>query len=156
MPGNTSTAKYSIQKYAGDGSTVVWQISFAGGYISRSHVKAYTTASDGTETDITLQWTGDNTVVVYPPVPTGTILTIYRDTPKDRPLADFTDGAVVSEMNLDSNAEQPVPRRSTAPLTQATLSTRGHSLSRWVKSRRCYRPAISLNLRYWRSGRTAA
>jgi hypothetical protein len=47
-------------------------------------------------------------VSITPPVPNGHTLTIYRDTPKDLPVADFLDGAIINETNLDFIAKQSV------------------------------------------------
>jgi hypothetical protein len=104
----TDSIKLATQQYPGDGSTVTWDFNFAGGYISQTHVKVRVTSSDGTDSYPEFSWTGPSTIQVTPAVPTGAVLTIYRDTPKDKPIADFNDGAVVSEVNLDVNARQAV------------------------------------------------
>lgn len=100
--------RYSINHYVGDGERITWELSFAGGYIKREHVRAQVTDFDGNATAQEFSWTGDNTVVVSPPVPEGYGLTFIRDTPKTVPIADFTDGAVINEKNLDDNAKQAV------------------------------------------------
>lgn len=100
--------KYSIRTFSGDGSQTVWEFSFDGGYISRTHVKIFVTAEDGTITIPSFTWIGDSTINVTPAVTDGAILTIYRDTPKNAPLVDYTDGAILSEINLDRQSEQGV------------------------------------------------
>lgn len=100
--------KYSIRTFDGDGSQTVWEFNFDGGFISRSHVKIFVTASDGTITLPVFTWIGDSTINVTPAVATGSTLTIYRDTPKDTPMVNYTDGAILSELNLDRSAEQSV------------------------------------------------
>ena len=100
--------RYSINTFPGNGSQINWEISFAGGYLSRDHIKAFVTDASGNATDAPLGWTGDFQITVIPPVPTGSTLTVYRDTPRDKPLADFSNGAVISEGNLDRNAAQAV------------------------------------------------
>lgn len=104
----TENARYSINEFIGDGERITWEISFAGGYIKREHVKAITTDLDGNTNEVSLDWDGDSTVKISPPVPYGYGLTIFRDTPKDKPTADFQDGAVINERNLDDNAKQAV------------------------------------------------
>lgn len=99
---------YSINTIPGNGTQTVFEISFAGGYISREHIKAYTARPGSTNVDTALEWMGPNTVRIAQPTPIGSTLVIYRDTPKDKPLADFNDGAVVTETNLDTNAKQSV------------------------------------------------
>lgn len=100
--------KFSINKFPGNGSTVTWDLNFSGGYIRREHVKAYQQAANGTQTDTTLVWDGPTTVTVIPAVPTGSTLVVYRDTPKEQPLVDFSDGAIINEANLDLLARQAV------------------------------------------------
>lgn len=101
--------RYSVSKFPGDGATVVYPISFAGGYISRAHVKAYLVDNvSGVQTDAPFTFADANSIVLAVAVPTTKTLVLYRDTPKNIPLADFTDGAVVTELNLDSNAKQAV------------------------------------------------
>lgn len=99
---------YSINRFTGDGSRTSWDINFADGYISKDHVKAYVNPAEGVFTTQTLVWIGPNTVSITPAVENGVPLTIYRDTPKDAPVVDFTDGAIVNEINLDALAKQAV------------------------------------------------
>lgn len=99
---------YSINRFTGNGTRTSWDINFADGYISQAHVKAYTHPSDGVYTPQALVFTGPNTVLITPAIENGVPLTIYRDTPKDAPVVDFTDGAIVNEDNLDALAKQAV------------------------------------------------
>lgn len=101
----------TINQFPGDGSTVNWNINFAGGYLSKSHVKYQITDAVGTILSggvLTDSFIGANQVTVSPAVPVGQNLSIYRDTPKVLPLVDFTDGAIVNEANLDKIAQQAV------------------------------------------------
>lgn len=100
--------RYSINEFPGDGTTLTWELNFAGGYISPDHIQAYTVDSAGNRTPTTFVLSGPNTILVSPAVPVGSTLVMRRITPKDTPLADFTDGAVISETNLDTNARQAV------------------------------------------------
>lgn len=93
----------SIVSYVGDGSRVLWDFDFAGGYIAPEHVKV---VINGVPTTATLVSPG--TVAINPPVPAGQNFTIERHTPKDTPLADFARGANITELNLDNNAKQGV------------------------------------------------
>jgi len=76
--------------------------------LDRSHVQAFTVDGSDNVAVVPFEWAGDSSVVVTPAVPIGTTLVVYRDTPKDKPLANFSDGAVISEANLDRNAAQAV------------------------------------------------
>lgn len=100
--------RYSINTFPGNGSQVNWEINFAGGYIDRNHVKAIIEDADGNTVVPVLSWSGSYTVTVTPAVHFGSTLYVYRDTPKDNPLADFVDEAVINEQTLDRNARQAV------------------------------------------------
>jgi hypothetical protein len=94
--------------FSTDGVTTVWDFSFSGGYIDPSHVKAYTETPLGARTDRTVTLTGPYQATITPALPAGDILVIYRDTPKNAPLVDFTDESGFSETSLDTNAKQAV------------------------------------------------
>lgn len=103
----------SINRFPGDGSTTIWNINFAGGYINKEHVKGYiqdstTLAVLQTLTFAPGDWIGPNQIKIVPAVASTEILTIYRDTPKNQPLVDFTDGAIFTEANLDKVLNQAV------------------------------------------------
>lgn len=104
---------YSQTHYAGiDGVQTVWNFSFSGGYILPAHVKAYYLDDMGARVEVTVtedMLIGEFQLQVIPPVPaSATRFVIYRSTPKDVPLVDFTDGALVGEANLDRIARQAV------------------------------------------------
>lgn len=102
------TQYFSINVFPGDGVQTVFEISFAGGYIAREHVKAYRATLGAANVPVELSWIGPNTVQTPTATPIGSDIVIYRDTPKDLPLADFSDGAVLTETSLDVNAKQAV------------------------------------------------
>lgn len=112
-----SDVKYSIYTAPGDGSKTVWAFNFAGatgtpGYIAREHIKAYrTNRSTGVVVQLPLTsdaWITDTTVRINPPVPASDDLTIYRDTPKDMPLVDYTTTSIINERNLDKANRQAI------------------------------------------------
>lgn len=97
--------------YDTDGTTTNWDFSFASGYLDPSHVKAHTTDSLGARTEITVteaMLIGEFQLQITPALADNLELTIYRDTPKDAPLVDFTDESGFSELALDTNAKQAV------------------------------------------------
>ncbi|AXN53735.1 tail fiber protein [Sphingomonas phage Scott] len=102
------TDLYSVNIFPGNGTQTNFEISFAGGYISREHVKAYLRIGQGAETPVSLEWMDDNVVRYTPAPPLNSVLVVYRETPKDKPLADFSNGAVLTESSLDINAKQAV------------------------------------------------
>ncbi|WP_221795934.1 phage tail fiber protein [Aquisediminimonas sediminicola] len=100
--------RYSMNKFTGDGVTVTREISFSGGYLLASHVKSYYTDLAGAIINVPFTFAGPNTITTTTPVPTGRTHVVYRATPVTGPYADFTDGAGITEANLDSNAKQAV------------------------------------------------
>lgn len=93
----------SIVAYTGDGVTTRWAINFDGGYIDPSHVRTKIGASDTAAV-----FDGPGTVVVTPAVASGTTFKIQRATPSSTSLADFADGAGITEQNLDILARQAI------------------------------------------------
>lgn len=97
--------------YVADGSTTTWNFNFAGGYISKDHVKAYkvlpgsdlVTPIPLLDADI-----GEAQVSIIPAITDGASVVIYRDTPKDMPLVDYTNGQGYDEASLDTTAKQAV------------------------------------------------
>ena len=105
----------SQTSYNTDGVTTIWDFSFSGGYLEQSHVKASYRDPTGDVTQITVtpgMFVGPFQLEITPALPVGvggdTVLTIYRDTPKDLPLVDFADKASLTEVSLDTNAKQAV------------------------------------------------
>lgn len=101
----------SQTRYATDGTTTEWDFSFSGGYLLKSHVKAHVETPAGAISEVVVtegMLTGPFTLRILPALPAGNVLVIYRDTPKDLPLVDFTDESGFSEVSLDTNAKQAV------------------------------------------------
>ena len=97
--------------YLADGTTTSWNFNFAGGYIDKAHVKVAVTPVGGVETAVPIteaNFIGPAQLLLTPPVSAGALLVIYRDTPKDLPLVDFTNGSGLSDTALDVNAKQAV------------------------------------------------
>lgn len=112
--------RYAFNQFAADGSHENFGINFTGiapGYLDRSHVEWYTTDSLGVSTDPEVVdptfWQSDTVInLVDPitgnPIATGMTISIFRNTPKDVPIPDFTDGSVINEENLDDGFRQAV------------------------------------------------
>lgn len=99
---------YATNRFPGDGMTTQYEISFVGGYLDRAHVKAYVEGSDLVQTPVTLNpgnFIGQYTIGGLTPVPVGSTLVIYRDTPKT-PIVDFVNGSRFTESNLDTATRQ--------------------------------------------------
>lgn len=107
----TAPVYLSINEFPGDGVTTQFEFNFAGGYISRDHVKAYTTDAVGVITTIDIlpaMWVNDYTLDLGVSAPVGGKVRIYRETPRSSPLVNFADGARITEANLDLLARQTV------------------------------------------------
>lgn len=99
---------YATNRFHGDGMTTQYEISFVGGYLDRAHVKAYVEGADLVQTPVTLSpgnFLGQYTIGGLAPVPVGSTLVIYRDTPK-APIVDFVNGSRFTESNLDTATRQ--------------------------------------------------
>ena len=99
---------YATNRFPGDGMTTQYEISFVGGYLDRTHVKAYVEGADLVQTPVTLSpgnFLGPYTIGGLAPVPAGSTIVIYRDTPK-APLVDFVNGSRFTESNLDTATRQ--------------------------------------------------
>lgn len=99
---------YATNRFPGDGMTTQYEISFVGGYLDRTHVKAYIEGADLVQTPVTLSsgnFLGPYTIVGLNPIPVGSTLVIYRDTPK-APIVDFVNGSRFTESNLDTATRQ--------------------------------------------------
>lgn len=99
---------YATNRFPGDGTTTQYEISFVGGYLDRTHVKAYIEGAGPIPTPVTLSpgnFLGPYTIGGLAPVPVGATLVIYRDTPK-APIVDFVNGSRFTESNLDTATRQ--------------------------------------------------
>lgn len=99
---------YATNRFPGDGVTTQYEISFVGGYLDRTHVKAYIKDASRVQTPVPLtQWNflGPYTIRGIQPIPVGSTLVIYRDTPK-APIVDFVNGSRMTEANLDTATRQ--------------------------------------------------
>jgi hypothetical protein len=98
-----------MNEFAGDGTNGPWTFNFAGGYISRADVKAYSyDSASGITTERTLTFLSDFTVTSDVVIPVGQFIIIYRDTQKTVPLVDYSTGAVLDEQNLDTSNKQAI------------------------------------------------
>lgn len=102
-------ANYRTMVYYPGAGQDTFDINFEGGYINRSDVKAFMVKDDTRDrVNLGVTFVGGSTsrVKVSQVVPKGWTVCIFRDTPKAKPLAQFTDGAIINEKNLDRNAQQ--------------------------------------------------
>lgn len=90
---------YSYVRYTGNGSTTNYTFPFP--YISQEHVKVRV---DGVLTTL-FSFLNENTVQFFSAPAEGVVIDIRRETPKDSPIVDFTDGSVLLERDLDLIAQ---------------------------------------------------
>jgi hypothetical protein len=98
----------SINRWAGDGTTLSWNFTFSGGYINPAHVKCYIQDVGGIRSFPNFTLTGPFTLLLTQAVPAGSEFTIYRDTPQNLPLVEFSDGTAITEAALNLMARQAV------------------------------------------------
>lgn len=103
-----SGVKNSMNKFTGDGVKTVYDINFAGGYLYKADIRAYKVSPASAKADVTITAVDGNRVTLSAPVDAGWTLVIYRDTPKNSPLVDFSDNSIVNERNLDTNFQQAI------------------------------------------------
>lgn len=108
--------RYATVKYAGDGTTVDFEFSFAGGYISKDHIMlalrspfTYVWDEQAVEPEnYTIVGTNQVHLEGNFRVPVGKTLVIRRWTPKDIPLQNYQDGAILNEYNLNQSTQQAI------------------------------------------------
>lgn len=102
----------SMVSFPCDGKRTAFEFNFAGGYIDRANIKAYTYEEyTGLTSPVPLapsNFLGPNTLSITPAIPAGFFLVVYRDTQKTVPLVNYATGAVMDEKNLDMSNQQAV------------------------------------------------
>lgn len=111
---------FATNRKVGDGSTTVWEFSFAGArpdanngtepYLEPGDVGVALVDYDdeGREhrTPINFSLTGPAQVTITPAIAAGQDFVIFRETESDLPVSDFTDFASISEQDLDNSFRQ--------------------------------------------------
>jgi hypothetical protein len=100
----------SINEWTSDGVKSAYELSFAGGYISREHIQMYVADTSGNViADVySFNWVADFQVNINPVPPSGYKIRWYRKTPVNAPLVGFSNGSIINDGNLDENAEQSI------------------------------------------------
>lgn len=90
---------YSYKEFPDvDGATNLFGFSF--GYLDAAHIQVYV---DGVE-DTAFTWNNSQTVQTSFMPTAGSTVIVRRSTPKDNRLVDFEDGSMLTEANLDKDA----------------------------------------------------
>lgn len=90
---------FSYVRYTGNGSTTNYTFPFP--YISQDHIKVRV---DGVLTTL-FSFLNANTIQLFSAPAAGKVVEIRRETPKDNPIVNFTDGSVLLERDLDLLAQ---------------------------------------------------
>ena len=90
----------SYVTYTANGSTNQFDVTFS--YIDQSHVKVYI----DNVADNSFTWVNSSRIQTSSTPANSAVVKIDRDTPTDARLVDFSDGAVLSETDLDKSANQ--------------------------------------------------
>jgi hypothetical protein len=108
--------RYATDEFDADGVTTDWQVSFVGGFISPSDVYAVSgivdpdtlLLTDRTDHPVVVLAEDDDSslVQVAPAVADGRKLYIYRSTPVQQMLVNYTNGSIISKKNLDLANDQ--------------------------------------------------
>lgn len=90
---------YSYAIYEANGTNGTYAVPFP--FISKQHIKVYV---DGDE--VPYMWQGTGFIVLDPLPPLGSLVTIKRETPKDKAQVDYTDGSILTASDLDRQTLQ--------------------------------------------------
>lgn len=91
--------------FVGDGVTTVYDVSFNLGYVTKDHIYVYLDGSNYTE-QLVYNWLSDNQIELSTPVGVGIAFSIRRVVPRDAPVNDYANGAILRESNLDASFAQ--------------------------------------------------
>ena len=95
----------TIRTYTGDGATTIYPVDFSLGYINRTYVYIYL-ASDEYTNQLSYTWLNDSQIELTAPVANGVEFNLRRVVPRSELVNDYTDGAILREINLDNSFKQ--------------------------------------------------
>jgi hypothetical protein len=93
----------TIRTHLGTGSATVYDVSFDLGYLSRDHIYVYQ-GEDYTQNQIAFTWVSNTQIQCTVPVNEG--FYIRRVVPRNAPINNYSDGAILRERNLDASFAQ--------------------------------------------------
>lgn len=99
---------FTIRTRESDGTTTLYPIDFDIGYLRREHVYVYQGEPDQYQNQLSYVWVNDSQIELDTPVPQGQEFHIRRVVPRDDIINNYTDGAVLRELNLDDSFKQAV------------------------------------------------
>ena len=95
----------TIRTYIGDGATTIYSIDFQLGYINKDYVYVYLD-TDTYATQLDYVWLNAAQIEITTAVANGVSFNIRRIVPRDQLVNDYTDGAILRELNLDNSYKQ--------------------------------------------------
>ena len=100
---------YSVNRYVYNGGPQQFNLNFALGYVSRSHVFCYIEGElDGSGNQVykSFDWIDDNTIEVTDTLTVGQEVTVQRVVPKQQLYVDFTNEGTATRRNLNTGFRQ--------------------------------------------------
>ena len=95
----------TLRTYVGDGVATIYSIDFQLGYINKDYVYVYLT-TDAYTTQVAYTWLNASQIEITTAVADGVSFNIRRVVPRDKIVNDYTDGAILREINLDNSYKQ--------------------------------------------------
>jgi hypothetical protein len=89
----------------GDGTTTVYDVDFNLGYLRKDFVYVYLNKGDYQD-QLGYTWINNTQILLDNPVPNGTPFYIRRVIPRDEPINDYEEGAIIREDNIDDSYAQ--------------------------------------------------
>lgn len=96
----------TIRTTSSDGAQVLFSVDFALGFLSREHIYVYTGEDEDYATELTYTWVSNSQIELDGPQTFGVDVKVRRVTPRDTPIHDYEDGAILRERNLDASFAQ--------------------------------------------------
>lgn len=96
----------TVRTYTSDGIRTIYPIDFDLGYIRQEFVYVYAGSDTEFETQLDYSWINTSQIELYSPLNAGESFKIRRVIPRDEPINDYEDGAVLRESNLDDSFVQ--------------------------------------------------
>jgi hypothetical protein len=96
----------TIRTTTSNGAQVLFSVDFALGFISRGHIYVYTGSDEDYATQLTYTWVSDSQIQLDAPQNLGVDVKVRRVVPRDIPVNDYEDGAILHERNLDASFAQ--------------------------------------------------
>ncbi len=98
----------TVRTYTSDGIQTIYPIDFDLGYIRREFVYVYDGDDHTFENQLEYTWINNSQIELDSPVPAGETFKIRRVIPRNEPINDYEDGAILRESNLDNSFAQAI------------------------------------------------